>query len=325
MSEVASVQNQPNAPSYAVLFRTHGWDAFIARQYDRVQRRCRSGDLFVVANNTSGECGNLPVPNVLTFTESDITAMGYARAGVGQMLWYNVDYALYYFLAQYPGYDYYVLFEYDVVINTDLDALINAVSERKMDLVGLTKGEPVAEWWFLPSCLELYAKEDIRKMLLPLAVFSRTAIEHLADRKLALSKRFHAGEVKQWPHCEAFIVTELTQAGFAIDEFDRYGSTARLNYAPAYIEQDLVNFSDSSFIHPLLDPKRYVENVLKYEWRPERFFLISSSLRRQLTKAPPYEYIPALTIALGRRISKVLRRLTERVSWSFRKLTQQPE
>jgi hypothetical protein len=321
MDNTASVKTGTHTPRYAVLFRTHSWDAFIARQFDRVQRKCQHGDLFVVANNTSGECGSLPVPKPLTFTESDITAMGYARAGAGQMLWYNVDYALYYFFAQYPDYDYYILFEYDVVVNVDLDSLINAVAERKTDLVGLTKGEPVAEWWFLPSCLDLYAMEDIRKMLLPLAISSRKAVEHLADKKLALSARFHAGELKQWPHCEAFVVTELAQAGFTIDEFDWYGSTARLSYAPAYIEQDLVKFTDASFIHPLLDPKRYVDNVLKYEWRPERFFLISSPLRTQLTKAPAYEYIPALTVALGRRIAKVLHRLAVRMTSFFRTST----
>jgi hypothetical protein len=294
-----------HTPRYAVLFRTHTWDSFIERQFERVRARVENGDVFIVANNTSGTCGEVEGFPFVAFHEDEIEAMGYARAGGGELLWYNVDYALYYFMRLKPNYDFYILFEYDVVVNVELDALIEAVAENGKDLVGLTKGDPVSDWWFRPSCLDVYAEADIRKMLLPLGVFSKRAVEHLSERKLRLSEMLRAGEIGQWPHCEAFIVTELALAGFEIDEFTNYGTTAKLSYEPAYLEQELGDLESESFIHPVLDTQRYIANVIKYEWCPERFFLRSSEFRRRLTRVPPRDYILPLGRALGRRIGKM--------------------
>ncbi len=292
-------------PRYVVLFRTHTWDPFIERQFERVRAQVTNGDVFIVANNTSGACGAVEGLPFVAFHEDEIEAMGYARAGDGELLWYNVDYALYYFMRLKPDYDYYVLFEYDVVINMELDALVAAVAESGKDLVGLTKGGPVSNWWFRSSCLDVYAEADIRKMLLPLGVFSKRAVEYLSERKLYLSNLLRSGKILRWPHCEAFIVTELALAHFEIDELTHYGTTSKFSFSPAYLEQELEGFRTESFIHPVLDTQRFIANVIKYEWRPETFFIKKSEFRRQLTRVPPRDYILPLSRALGKRMGRM--------------------
>lgn len=304
-ADLPSSHAQPAIPRYAVLFRTHLWDAFVERQYRRLVAQVGQGDVFIVANNTSGTCNAIAGLPFVTFTERDIEALGYARAGAGELLWYNVDYALYYFVKHHADYDYYVIFEYDVVSNVPLDDLLAKAHARGVDLIGLTKGDPVSQWWFRSTCLEAYDEATIRKMLLPLAVYSKRAVAHLSRRRLDLADALRSGRITQWPHCEAFIVTELALGGFKIDELCDYGSTAKLSYEPAYLEQDLGNLGSDSFIHPVLDPIRYAANIIKYEWRPEKYFLPSSEFRRRLAPFPVRAYAKPLGRAIRGRIMKL--------------------
>ena len=231
--------------------------------------------------------------------------MGYARAGAGELLWYNVDYALYFFMQQKPDYDYYLLFEYDVVVNMPLDALIEAIAASGTDLVGLTEAQPISEWRYLSSCEGIYPRAEVRKMLFPLGVFSKRMVKQLSERRLSLSRQLAAGEIAQWPHCEAFMTTEAARAGFRIEEFAAYGSTEKFSFAPAYLEQDLAMLSAESFIHPVLDTPRYIVSTVKYEWKPERYFLPSSDIRQRLRRFPLRAYAKPLGLGLMRRLSRL--------------------
>ncbi len=309
-------RSDARVPRYAVLFRVHMWDPFIERQYRRLLAQVSSGDVFIVANNTSGQCGAIEGLPFVTFTEGDLETMGYARAGAkgGEFLWYNVDYPLYFFRQRYPDYDYYILFEYDVVANVQFDELVATARTRGADLIGLTKGEPLEEWPFRASCDGIYTRTEVRKMLLPLGVFSRRAVDLLSERRLQLSDLFRAGRIDHWPYCEAFMPTELFLAGFGIDELSSYGSTSSLDFAPAHLEDDLEALGSEGFVHPVLDGPRYIASAIKYEHKPERFFLRSHDFRRRLTRFPARAYVKPLGQAFRKRARASLRFLLRRIA-----------
>lgn len=162
----------PSSPRYAVLFRTHIWDAFVAGQYERLKQLIGRGDLYVLLDETNGSVAT-GQPAVVNHTNASIEALGLAPAGGGNMLWYNGDYPLYFFYAQHPDYDFYVMTEYDVCVNVDLDTVIDRAARAGADLVSLGKGEPVADWAHAESCHAVYPPEAVEKRLICFAAFSR--------------------------------------------------------------------------------------------------------------------------------------------------------
>ena len=139
------------APSYAVIFRTHFWDDFAQRQFDRLLARVGAGDVYVLVDETNGRVEGIRHDRVVRVTEQDMLDMGLPRAGTGNLLWFNGDYPLYRFLELHGAYDYYLQLEYDVVLNTDIDALVGRAAADGVDFIGLTKGEPVEEWAWLAT------------------------------------------------------------------------------------------------------------------------------------------------------------------------------
>ncbi|MBC7800449.1 MAG: hypothetical protein H7Z10_07495 [Gemmatimonadaceae bacterium] len=275
------------------------------RQFHRLASHVSDGDIYVVANNTSGRClvpSSLPA---VVFTEADLEGMGLARGVDDSMVWYNVDYPLYHFVKIRPNNDYIMIFEYYAVVNTSVDDLIAAVHRNKTDLVGLTKGVTSGAWMWQPSCGELYQAKDIRKHLLPIAVFSRRAVTYLFERRLIVSEMLRQKQISRWPHCEAFIPTELALGGYKIEELAEFGSTASFDYHPAYLENDVDLLVSETFVHPVLDEARYAASTIKYQTRPERFFHPASDFHRQLARLPIRFYLRPLLHAFLDRIMAI--------------------
>ncbi len=42
------------SPRHVVLFRTHFWDAFVARPYERLKQKIGRGDLYILLDETNG-------------------------------------------------------------------------------------------------------------------------------------------------------------------------------------------------------------------------------------------------------------------------------
>ncbi len=51
MSAKSAAASPP--PSYAVIFRTHFWDAFAQRQFDRLASTVKTGHLYVLVDETT--------------------------------------------------------------------------------------------------------------------------------------------------------------------------------------------------------------------------------------------------------------------------------
>ncbi|MBV1832564.1 hypothetical protein [Novacetimonas pomaceti] len=306
-----------DVPRYAVLFRTHTWDSFVERQFFRLQSLIDQGDLFVVVNNTSGKTRIPDTLRVVGFQESDFGKMGLADGGEGNLMWYNVDYALYFFMNIYDDYDYYVLFEYDVRGNVNFDELIKKVHDNRSDLVGVTASGAFNKWWFFQSCVGVYEEKELVKTFLQIGIFSRRAVSLLLRRRLEMSAQFRSGMLMNWPHCEAFIPIEIRKAGYRFSDLSSYVNVNRYSHEPAHLEEDTNFLEENEIIHPVLDTKRYILSTIRYEGRPEKFFIPSSSFGKKLRRFPVSSYGVPLFHALKKRAKLLFSLLGEKI-FSYR-------
>lgn len=294
--------------NYAILFRTHFWDDYVERQYQRLLSVAGGGDVFILVDETSRPVP-VPHPNVVPHTQQGVLDLGLAGAGHGNMLWFNGDYPLYYFYQQHSGYDYYVMTEYDVVVQRSLDDVVAQVERGGVDLVGLSNTEAPAVWPLAPTCRGVYSDDELRKCLICFSVFSNRAVRRLLDRRLEMSRQHEAGLMQRWPHCEAFIPTEVAAAGFKMAELSEFGPTSRYDWKPAIIETELPALAGQAFVHPLLNPQRYVPHIMVDLWPPEAFFDPRNAAGRRLRRAPISAYGPPLAQALWRRAGAPFRKL----------------
>ena len=295
-------------PRYAVIFRTHFWDAFATRQLARLIEKTRSGDVFVLVDESNGPVAGIPHDKVVRLTKAQVLAHGFADAGEGNLLWFNGDYPLYVFRGLHGDYDYYLQLEYDVVFNLDLDALMRRIAADRVDFVGLTKGEPVSEWLWAASCLEAYAERDLRHQLICASVFSAAALDRLAARRLAQSDDYRAGRLRQWPMCEGFIPTEIALGGLKSGELSRYGGTDAYNHWPPFAEADLPTLTAATFVHPVLDQQRYIDSVLKYHVGLAGFLNLNSLTHRKLRRLPAPVYVQAVARSVWKKTVERVRR-----------------
>jgi hypothetical protein len=281
-------------PRTAVIFRTHFWDAFCQRQFDRLQVVAENTTIFVLVDETQGRVAGITHPNLVSVTETDLLAMGFARAGEGNLLWFNGDYPLYRFFELHPDFDYYVQLEYDVVVNQPLIGIAAAMARDDIDFVGLTKGEPVPEWFWLDSMLQAYDLREIRHQLICLCAFSAAALRHLWRVRLEQSRTYQSGRLTAWPFCEGFIPTELQRAGFVSRELSAFGETGAYDHWPPFLETDAARMGCDDFIHPVLDEPRYISSLHKYHVGLGGYLNPKSQFHQKLRRLPPRQYVVAL-------------------------------
>lgn len=294
-------------PSYAVIFRTHFWDEFVQRQFDRVVAKVGAGDLYVLVDETNGPVAGISHDRVVRLTEQDVLAMGMARAGEGNLLWFNGDYPLYYFQKTQQPYDYYLQLEYDVVLNMDTDPLIRQAARDKADFVGLTKGEPVSEWAWLHTCRGVYSMDEVRYKLICLSVFSRRALLTLAARRIEMAEQLRNSVISAWPFCEGFIATEMARPGFVSVELNDYAETTAYDFWPPFVESDLPEMRTNPVIHPVLDKDRYIASLLKANVGIAGYINVNSLFHRKLRRLPALEYSKALSGSFSQKVVRTLR------------------
>ena len=298
---------------YAVIFRTHFWDSFAARQLQRLRQRVRGGDIFVVVDETQGTVAGIDHDRVLRVTASDMAELGLPPRGADAVdwmgdyspMWFNGDYALYAVLRAQPEYEYYVQLEYDVVVNTDLDALVARCGEQQTDFAGLTRGEPVDVWTWRHTCVDAYAEPQIRYKLICFCVFSQRALQHLFARRLALAE--HLRPEQAWPFCEGFVATEVELAGMNSHELAEFVDVAAYNTWPPVLEADLSGLADAEVIHPVLDQPRYVASMLKYKIGLLGYLNPASLFHRKLRRLPVTLYVQTLASTFASKAQRTFR------------------
>lgn len=290
-----------------ILFRTHVWDDFTSRQFAKIPD-IPGIDRVILANNTGGQCPPVEGLPFVTFEYADFAKLGLEIGTKNDATWYNADYPLYYYASLYPDYDYYILWEYDVVVRADLATIMQKVQEDGIELVAPVSNEPLSECIFLNTAKGVYDENCTEKMYFQFAIFSKKAVDFFLSRRLELSRKFRENEIKSWPHCELFIGSEVLSGNVTFDQLAHYGAADHFSYFPAILEDDIEKYPDQKFLHPVLDTERFVKSVIVYEGRPERYFNPASSFHKTLRRFPSSLYARPLYDAWklrGRRVMNV--------------------
>lgn len=289
-------------PSYALIFKTHTWDAFIARQFDRYKARCRAVRLIVLVDETNGPVGLIPHDDVIRTTNAEILALGLANAfGKGGLLWWNTDYPNYLAFQKLPPYDYYAFAEYDTCVNLDIDVLIATLGDRGVDFLSQPTRQDKDTWYWTKFHEAVYPRAEMQGSLNCFSVFSRRAMQVLMDRRIAASREHAAGRMTFWPGNEVFVATEVARAGLVSASLEGYGDARKYEWHPPILEDDLAA-TPGVFLHPVLDRKRYIASVLKFEFDLSSYFFASSPLRRELGRFPARDYLPLMPGAFRRQM-----------------------
>lgn len=255
-----------NDARYAVLFKTFTIDEFVIRRLAHVVAAAPSGDVFLMVDETHASAGPIAFDRVIRYREADVVGLGLPDIAQGSLFWYNADYPLYYFRHLEPLYDTVVAIEYDAVPNADLDNIVREFRRRELDFVGHTLAKTVDTYWWTGTMLRFYERAEIRPTQICAAIFSRRAIDHLA----ACRRRHGACDVASadsWPIGEAFVGTELTAAGFRVDDFTSFGKLTRYDWWPPIHERELPYCADELFVHPVLSGRRYMKSLFKSDFR----------------------------------------------------------
>ena len=294
--------------NYAVLFKVYYWDDFVERQYQRLLACASKGDVFIVVDDTIRTVPPIDHPRVFRITPEDLRALPLANEAGNNLFWYNADYPVYHFHGKHPDYPFYVNFEYDAVLNGNLDELVAGSTARNVDYMAQPVRETVEEWVFTPTHLPVYSKEDIAGYLSCIAVLSNRAVRLLLERRLAMTACWQQGEMKFWPISEVFMGTELKRAGMATEPLSNHGSTAEYNWWPPHLEDDLGALQGHKFLHPVLPRENYIVSTLRNEAAILSYFKEGSDLRSKMHRFPRTVYGEPVRQEFVRRIKRKSRR-----------------
>ena len=113
--------------------------------------------------------------------------------------------------------------------------------------------------------------------------------------------------MRYWPIAEAFIASEIFRAGLTFQSLDTFGDTSAFDWYPPTLEDDLPDLAGCAFLHPVLDPARYVAVNLRSN---RRCSAISGRAARCATACrgcPPSAYVHLLPAAMLNRARSTLR------------------
>ena len=96
--------------------------------------------------------------------------------------------------------------------------------------------------------------------------------------------------VGYWPLSEVFVATEIHRAGLVARPLSQFGDVSGYAWFPPFLEEDVPLHPGRTFLHPVLDPPRYVALTLKSNAPPLAFLWPSSRERRLLARLPASSY-----------------------------------
>lgn len=240
-------------PRYVVLFKAHEWNEFVRAQLERLRERVGEGDIVLIfTGEDSGfdQCDE--VAPFEHFVGADLERIGLVNGGHHSTWWYSKDYPLYLFFEKNSTYDYYVMFEFDVVARIDIDEVVGRIAQEQADFVGLSVAEPIEKWIWSSSCDGTFNREEIKGYHLNFSVFSKSAVEFLLRRRQKEAERFNKGDIASIPFSEASVPTNLSLEGYKILSLRSFGSTTYYGWDPQLREDQLMNVTEPAFVHPVL-------------------------------------------------------------------------
>lgn len=307
---------------FAVVLKAYAWDGFVERQARRLEAATGPGDFFVSIDETNGSVGTVPFANVERFTKVDLLRSGLAdRFEKGSLLWWNPDYAHYQFLAGHDDYDYYVFVEYDALIQRSIAELVDWVARDSVDFVALPVRTPLKDWFWTPTHSQIYPPGELRGSLNCITVFSHRALVKMHVRRMEMAAD---PTVRFWPIGEVFLPTEIERAGLSHRSLEEFGDVSAYDWYPPTLEEDLPGYAEATFLHPVLDPARYVATVLRSNPPLLSFVLPWSAMHRQLARVRSIDYMRMLPGEFHRRSRGAVAMRWRRVQPWFSAMREQP-
>jgi hypothetical protein len=300
-----------SVPRCAVVFKAYAWDEFIERQARRLAEAAGALDFYISVDETGGSVGPVPFERVIRFTCADLAAAGLPmRFAVGGVLWWNPDYAHYQFLAQCPDYDCYVFVEYDCVVQCSLEQFVVRAMSRGADLVALPITRPFHLWHWMWYQHDVYPAGEVELALLNVCFLSARALAMLHQRRLAMN----SDPSVRWPSSEVFLPSEVVRAGMTWLSLGDFGDVSHYDWFPPTMEEDLAAGHGDTFLHPVLDRRRYVISMLQ-----NRGSLPPGELKRALSRFRREEYAklvwPLARKGAVRRIQHKLLKWRYQIGW----------
>ncbi len=197
-----------------LILRCHRADAATLAAYDRYAAAHK--DVVLCCDERQGPV-DMGGREKIGFDADTLRALGlllHPRCG-----WRCGDYPYYVTSAARPDYDFYLLVEPDVLINTaDLAATLVALGASEADFIAARLDVRDERWEWSRTMRHRY--DDIYGCIFPLTRLSARAIAHLhAARRAALVPE-SAEVFEDWPNDEVFVATELKNNGFACVPLD---------------------------------------------------------------------------------------------------------
>ena len=275
---------------YVVAFRTHLWDAPIAGLARRMAAACPGARFVVLADETNHTLDVTPFEKISH--SSDMSAFG-LPAGQGSLtLWFNADYAIYALAASLPNYDHYVVAEYDVAVNTDIDAMMAGVNGRGLDMVSFMARPADPGWTWYSTVASGFAEPW--QALIPFLVLSRRAVACLLAARRNLAMRFADGHVSEWAYCEGFIPTVICpDPELLCADLSEFAGLPHFGYRPFQLLGTAAEQEPGTIAHPVLSAERMFPMLLA-DADPYAYADPTSALRASLTRYPLAEMAPYL-------------------------------
>jgi hypothetical protein len=215
----------PDAHDHVILLRAHRLTPSLTVALSRYAA-IDGHDVVVLYDNDRGDFAPFGL-SALLMTSEDFrqTDLPYTKGNQHFGLWKNGDYALYHAAAHLPKpYKFYWLIEYDVYINyADLNAFFSIFHHRTEDFIAPYFGPKPAAWMW--SSQMRWLSEHVYGCFFPLLRISAPALHHCHMARLYYGCKLKELGLRgsSWPHCEAFVPTQLAKSGFSARDINEYG------------------------------------------------------------------------------------------------------
>ncbi|WP_297492683.1 hypothetical protein [Acidocella sp.] len=295
---------------FAILFKTHFWDEFTARQLQRLREHSGAGAVIAVIDETMVVVPETAAPREIRIGMDDLVALQLPLVTThGSIIWYNTDYPNYVAFQRLEPFDYYVCIEYDACVTLDIELLVDGLARGGVDYLGFPIRKSCRDWPWYEMHRASYGDEML-VYLSCMAVFSHRAMALLLRRRQEMGRLFAGGQLEFWPNNEAFIPNELRNGGMKLVSLGAYGDVSNYDWWPPCDEAELAKMQSGAFIHPVLAGMRYARSVVHHEPSLWSFVNPASALHGRLRAVPVHARNRLLRQEFMRRLQQfTVRRL----------------
>ena len=251
--------------SPTIVVRAHFYDRRVQSVHD-IWDQLFPGRVCLLMDETIGAIDTAGCRKI-SYTLKDSTSLGLPARPKDRAAWHNSDYAVYHLLDQMAKDDFFFLIEYDV-----FPAVRSKPRWRDMlrdlarfDVVCADFGPRPVDWyWSKKEKVSAYYSK-VFGAFVPFFGFNRDAGQFLLERRRRQAGARWKSLFRQWPHCEAFIGTELHgNSGLRVgDIFDLTPTDdTTFGFSRPYLWTDLVEKEpDDRLYHPVLERPAFLNRL----------------------------------------------------------------